>query len=168
MATSSEALKSFRKAGVVVFANTKTDGAALPSGARAVRSKAGNTIPMVFVTSADGSTGLDAVTYAAMKSDMRDAVRDLRKRLEGVDVLAAGSGETPTASEEEPELKSESENAAAAQDWVNSEGTTITAAVKDVSDEEIIFIMPDGSEIPYPIAKLSSASQLKAREIAAQ
>ncbi|CAN5288967.1 hypothetical protein BH23VER1_BH23VER1_35430 [soil metagenome] len=121
---------------------------------------------MVFVTSADGSAGIDGIPYAKLRGDMREAVRDLRKSLETVDVLAGGSNEpSEDADSPAPDLQSESENAAAAQEWVNTEGTVITAAVKEVANETIVFIMPDGSEIPYPIAMLSPESQEKAAKL---
>lgn len=165
MATSSAALQSFRRAGVVVFANSVSDWSLLPSGAKAVREKAGNTIPMVFVTSADGSTGIEGIPYATLKSDMREAIRDLRKSLETVDVLAGGDKPSEDKEVTAPELKSESENLAAAQEWINAEGKVITAAVKEVADGKIVFIMPDGREIPYPIANLSPESQDKVTEL---
>ena len=36
---------------------------------------------MLFVTSADGSKAIDAVTYAELKSDSRKAARELKKLL---------------------------------------------------------------------------------------
>ena len=45
---------------MVVFANSRTDFGNLPAGAKEVRAKGGNTIPMVFVTTADGRKGIDA------------------------------------------------------------------------------------------------------------
>lgn len=149
-----------------MFANSKKDWDSLPAGAKAVRSKGGNVIPMVFVTSADGSKGIDAISYDVLKTDMRDAVRDLRKSLETIDVLAGGADKpTPSSSTPEPETKSESEMAAEAQEWVNAEGKTIVAAVKKVEYGQIVFVMPDGREVSYPIANLSAESQEKAREL---
>ena len=56
-----------------------------------VRAKGGNTIPMVFVTTANGNKGIDAIPYASLKNDMRKSVRELRKTLEEVDVLDSGA-----------------------------------------------------------------------------
>ena len=94
MATSSEAFKAFRSAGVVVFAHSKKEYGSLPAGAKEVRPKGGNTIPMVLVTTANGTKGIDAIPYATLKSDLRKSVRNLKTTLESVDVLG-GARLTP-------------------------------------------------------------------------
>ena len=72
---------------MVIFAHSKTDFGSLPKGAKEVRNKGGNTIPMVFVTTADGEKGIEAIPYATLKGDMRKSIRELRKTLEEVDVV---------------------------------------------------------------------------------
>lgn len=153
MATSSEAFKSFKSVGVVVFANSKgEDYGKLPEGVRSVRAKGGNTIPMVFVTTADGSKGLDAIPYAVLKEDTRKAARTLRKTLEEVDVV----GEAPKEDEPTEENK--------VQDWTNTDGKTITASVKSLEDDRVQFEMKNGKLIWYPIEKLSEESQEQLKE----
>lgn len=142
-----------------MFANCRTEASLLPQGAKEVRSKGGGTIPMVFVTTADGSKGLDAVPYTMLKEEMRDAVRDLDKALETMDVVGSGASEEPVS----PGM-AEAEKAitlfAEEQEWKNSDGKAIIAAIKSVSGDEIVFLM-GGREVPYSLSKLSQESREK-------
>lgn len=156
MATSSAAFKSFRSSGVVVFANSKTESSSLPEGARAVRSKAGNTIPMVFVTSADGSKGIDGISYASLK-DMRKAVRSLKDTLKETDVT--GGGEEP-ADTDETETEKPDGMLAEASDWTNAEGKVINAAVRSIDGGKVEFLIK-GRSVKYDISKLSKESQAR-------
>jgi hypothetical protein len=119
----------------------------LPEGVRSVRAKGGSTIPMVFVTTADGSKGIDAIPYAILKEDTRKAARTLRKTLEGVDVV----GESPKEEEAEEEIN--------VQDWTNTDGKTITASVNSLEDTRVQFQLENGKLVWYPIEKLSEESQ---------
>lgn len=121
---------------------------------------------MVFVTTADGSKGLDAISYTILKSDMRDAVRDLGKSLEAMDVV--GSESLGSASED----VAVAENGLAAplaltQDWQNSDGKTIKAGIKEVKGENVVFTMPNGKDVSYPLSKLSEDSLARIAELAA-
>ncbi|NNE92691.1 MAG: hypothetical protein HKN23_13675 [Verrucomicrobiales bacterium] len=157
----------------MVFADTKKDSSALPQGVRDVRAKGGGTIPMVFVTTADGKKGIDAIPYNVLKEDMRKANRELKKTLETVDVLDSGvsaesdSGADGVTSTDEPAPTSASNNGlfAESQAWTNSDGKTITAAIKSVSDDSVKFIMADGRALDYPLAKLSDDSRKKIEEL---
>ena len=79
---------------------------------------------------------------------MRGAIRDLRKELEEMPVAETAAAETPKS-----------------QDWTNTDGKTITAAVKSVTDEKLIFIMPNGKEMPYLLANLSPESRKAAEAL---
>lgn len=120
---------------------------------------------MVFVTTADGSKGIEGISYAALKEDIRDANRELKKKLETVDVLGTGAAEesetgpaeTGTVEADSPESKPAGP-LTAPMDWTNAEGKEITAAVKSVEGENVIFLM-SGREVTYPLAKLSPESR---------
>lgn len=144
-----------------MFANSKSDSSRLPAGVKDVRSKGGNTIPMVFITTADGSKGLDAVSYKTLTDDMRDAVRDLDKSLETVNVLGSESEEAAV-----EEIVSTGP-LAPSQDWQNSDGKTIKAGIKEVNGESVVFSMTDGKEVAYPLSKLSAESQSRIAELVA-
>ena len=154
---------------MVVFVDSRKDFGALPKGAKEVRGQAGNTLPMAFVTTADGSKGLKGITYEAMKKDMRGVVRDLRKELDGKDVLGGGSvaagepAEEATSSLPEPTTETTRKEGVVAesQRWTNSEGRVITAAVQKVEEGKVHFVMSNGSVVPYPLDKLSIDSRLK-------
>ena len=160
MAASLEAFKSFKTVGVVVFADTKKDKASLPEGVMEVRAKGGNTIPMVFVTTADGEKGIDAVPYAVLKADMREAVRELRKSLEDVDVL----GGVDSVDDADASNDVEEKKAPEFKQWENSAGKKIKAAVQEIEGDRVLFLLPNGKALWYDIAKLSKSSQSKLKD----
>ena len=138
----------------------------MAAGAKEVRSDAGNTIPMVFVTTADGSKGIEGISYARLKDDMRDAARELRKKLETVDVLGGKSeSESETSTSEETGETGTMAMLSEARAWTNTEGNEITASVKSVENGNVLFIM-NGKEVPYPLSKLSDESRKAIEELA--
>lgn len=147
----------------MVFANSKTDYQDLPAGAKAAQKQSGNTIPMVFVTTADGSESIRGISYDKLKNDIRDVDRELRKHLETVDVIGSSSGETEVADAAETADAMLSE----ARAWTNSDGKTITAAVKAVNDTSVTFVI-NGIEVPYPLANLSADSRMALKELVNQ
>ncbi len=149
MATSLAAFKEFRKTGVVVFAHSKTDGGAFPKGVADVRTAGGNTIPMVFVTSADGSKGIEGISYATLKGDMRKAVRNLKRKL-----ASDSRASSADSSEQVPDGLLADEQA-----WTNAQGKSIEAAVKAVDKKNVSFVMPNGTVVSYPLSKLSEESR---------
>lgn len=131
----------------------------MPRGAKAARSVAGNTIPMVLVTTADGENSIQGISYDLLKSDMRDARRNLEKKLKTVDVTSSSTeSEEPPAEAEATSTPEQSGLLAESQTWTNTDGKTITAAVKSVDGTNVIFVM-SGREVPYQIAKLSGESR---------
>lgn len=105
---------------------------------------------MVFVTNADGSEKIGAVTYEELKADARKEARDLKKRLGEIAVVPE---------KEEDQVSSTPENELTA--WTNTEGKTIKAIVRAKEETRVQFEMPDGKLIWYPIEKLSAESQEK-------
>ena len=166
MATSLEAFKSFKTVGVVVFADTKKDKGSLPKGVMEVRAKGGNTIPMVFITTSDGEKGIDAVPYSVLKADMREAVRELRKSLDGIDVIGGVDSADPAdpVNEDDASKDLNKEKEPEFKQWENSIGKKITAAVKELKGDRVLFLLPSGKTVWYDIAKLSESSQSELSE----
>jgi hypothetical protein len=52
--------------------------------------------------------------------------------------------------------------------WTNAEGVSIRAGYGGVKDQSVIFKMPNGTLVEYPIGKLSQASQKQVAECASQ
>ncbi|MCB1078886.1 MAG: hypothetical protein KDM64_13785 [Verrucomicrobiae bacterium] len=52
------------------------------------------------------------------------------------------------------------------QDWTNREGRTIRATLLRLNGDQAILRLPDGREVPYPMANLSDESQAQARKSA--
>lgn len=127
---------------------------------------------MVFVTTADGEKGIQGISYAVLKEDMRDAVRDLKKTLETVDVIGGADEEAAAEvaaadSESADTPTSDSGLFAETQAWTNVDGQTITAAIRKIEGDQLEFLMPDGRAIPYPMAKLSAESRERIEELKA-
>jgi len=142
----------------------------MPKGAREIQGQAGGTIPIVLVTTADAEKGLKAFSYNTMKSDMRKAVRELRDFLETADVMGGGGGDAVGA-DKDGDDKSEATSEAGGdliaetQEWTNTSGNTITAAIRAVTAGKVMFVMPGGKVVPYPMIKLSDESQKKIEEL---
>lgn len=140
----------------------------LPEGAKSARQNAGNIIPMVLVTTADGGTAIEGISYDRLKEDMRDAERDLKKKLETVDVLGSGSTEPDaTTAELEADAPTAPAMLSEARAWTNAGGKEITAAVKSVAGGNVVFVM-DGREISYPLSNLSAASRAEIERLAGE
>jgi hypothetical protein len=170
VATSSEAFKSFKSAGTLVYANSKKHWNSLPKGAREIQGQAGGTIPIVLVTTADANKGLKAFSYKAMSADMRKAVRELRDFLETADVLGGGDGDADadsgkTADKPDADSDSDDDLIAETQVWTNSKGQAITAGIRAVTAGKVLFVMPGGKVVEYPLIKLSDESQKKIEEL---
>ena len=45
------------------------------------------------------------------------------------------------------------------RDWTNTDGNTITAAVKSASAGNVVFLMTNGKTVDYPLAKLTEESR---------
>ena len=144
----------------------------MPKGAREIQGQAGGTIPIVLVTTADANKGLKAYSYKAMSADMRKVVRELRDFLETADVLAGGGGDAdadkdPDKPADKPDADSGSDSdlLAETQEWTNSSGQKITAGIRAVTAGKVLFVMPGGKVVEYPLFKLSDESQKKIGEL---
>lgn len=159
-AATEDIFKSFRSKGTLVLFESKSDQLSdAPEVVGQMRRKPfmGNTIPMVMVTTADGSKEIKGYAYVQLDDgEAAKAARDLRKTLEAAAVTAGGEGEAGgTTTDTKPELLAE------AQTWQNADGKAITAAVKKVDESSVTFVLPDGKTVDYPLAKLSAASRGK-------
>lgn len=150
MATSMEAFKMFRRAGVVVVADiAKKEASKLPPAAKSLDRAIGGSIPQIFVTSPDGQKEIQGYSYSQISKDMRGVVRELKEKLEG---QSFSDSETSTTSSPSSQL-------AAQQNWTNSEGKTISAAVQSTDGTTVVFILPNKRVVPYPLTNLSEESQ---------
>ena len=135
----------------MVFVNSKTERDQIPSELSNIHSEAGRGDPRIFVSNSDASQGLATVTNAQLKEDARKAARELRKELENVSLSASPSPESDEA-EEEPLLASE-------QTWANHKGQEMKAAVVDLCEKKVTFLLPCGKKVPYALSALSEESQ---------
>ncbi len=119
---------------------------------------------MVFVTTADGAQSIKGISYDAMKKDIRDVDRELRKHLETVNVTGTAREEPEEAGDDAPAAEAILSEPSI---WTNAVGKEIMAAVKLVNASTVIFMI-DGKEVPYPLANLSSESRLALQELVNQ
>jgi len=142
--------------------NSKTvRGGAMPKAVRKLRNESsiGNTIPMVMVTTSDAEQEIVGYSYKQLSADTRSLVRSLKKTLKTVELTTQSSAR----SEEQV-----TQPVIAQQAWTNSAGKQMTAAVLSVSEETVIFLMPNGTELPYALSELSESSRQKIQEEASQ
>ncbi|MEM0968293.1 MAG: hypothetical protein AAF191_20420 [Verrucomicrobiota bacterium] len=76
------------------------------------------------------------------------------------------AGEDTVAAEEEPPAAMPSSLLAEEQEWTNSSGKTITAAVRTVERGKVHFLM-EGRLVEYPVSQLSEESVAKLKELMA-
>jgi len=150
------AFKSFRSTGVLVLIHSKTEKDQIPASLKELNHSTGRSIPRILVSSSDASQGIDAVSYESLKRDARKAARELRKKLETTSLSSTALTEP---SEPEADLL------APEQIWTNQKGQDMTAAVVDLSDETVTFLMPNESEVPYQITDLSAESQKRLADL---
>lgn len=147
---------------MVVFANSKGEFSSLPAGAKQMIREGGRGIPIVAVTDVSGERGIAAVSYAQLYDDARGAAREVRKKLEDVDVIGSAASEEETLAETEAPVSPLAES----QDWTNSDGKTIKAAIDRLDGDSVVFVMDDGREVPYRISRLAPESQERIRALA--
>lgn len=56
----------------------------------------------------------------------------------------------------------------ASRSWKNTEGKEIIAAVKSATETSVIFLMPDGKSVSFPMEKLDDPSQAEIRKALAK
>lgn len=59
----------------------------------------------------------------------------------------------------EAEAEKSGEPLIPSRSWTNAEGKTITAAVKAIDGTSVVFVLPNGKEVTYPLDKLSDESR---------
>lgn len=107
-------------------------------------------IPRAFVFNPDGELVWDG---NPLGSQFDDAVKDCLKLVKSANQAKTGPAVTA------PLLFS-------TRSWTNSDGKAIRAAIKRVTDTNVTFVMPNLSEVQYPLAKLSQESREMIAEVA--
>jgi thiol-disulfide isomerase/thioredoxin len=100
-----------------------------------------NAIPRVFVFDAEGALVFDGYPSGA---DFEKSITDSLEKVEA-------------SPKEEPATAAGS--LIASRTWTNSSGVEIVAAVKSADSASVVFLMPNGKEVPYPLEKLSEDSR---------
>lgn len=157
-AASLASIKSFKSVGVIVYVNYKTQSAKLPKAASKLNStpEAGRTVPKLFITSADATTPIKVIPYKSLSSDASKSARAFKKELATANIL--GDSKPPV---EQSAPKKSNALLAEKQDWTNSQGKKITAAIKSATDLTVVFVMKYNKLVTYPMDKLSPESQAK-------
>ena len=110
-------------------------------------------LPVVLVTNADASEGIEGILNEPLNSDMKGVVRDLEKK------LAKRNGGKEDAASDEVIKSSRPGFLTDERAWTNAQGKEMKAAVKSLTASHVAFVMPNGTVINYPRAKLSAESQ---------
>ena len=144
----SECQNSSRDAIDAVVKQAKVE---FPITGRAMGPIAFRTIPNCHLFDRDGKMIYNGYPE---KGRIKAAIREALAK-GGSEFASGGSTSAPTApaSKEVPALLIPS------RAWTNAEGKSITAAVRSIDGSTVTFVMPDGKEVPYPVAKLSEGSR---------
>lgn len=116
----------------------------------------GEVIPMVMATTSDAKTGIKGFNAETLHIDMGKVVREFKRELRSIDVLGKTEEAVAEASDEKVE---ESSPLLPEQNWTNAEGQAMRAAVLEVSETEVVFLMSGGKKVTYPLANLSEESR---------
>lgn len=106
---------------------------------------------MLYALSADGSEGIDVVPYETLKEDARGAARKLKKDYKEIEA---------SLKEKEAQAPVDSGLLAEEQEWTNTEGKKISAAVANVGANEVEFVIKK-KRVMYPLSKLDDESRKK-------
>lgn len=106
----------------------------------------------------DGERGPRGSMPEKIEDLFLDLPPDLAEKLR--QELSVKPGTTPTSSSPAATAPPKEEA------WTNREGRTIRATLLRVEGETAVLRLPDGREVPYPLAQLSPESQSRAREVA--
>lgn len=92
---------------------------------------------------------------ARLAKEGRKAASEVRKKIkeEGVE------GNAPQVKQDDDTEEDEEKDLFDTQNWTNSAGKKIRAAVVSADDTKVLFRMANGKEINYDISKLSQRSQ---------
>lgn len=163
-------MKSF---GVVVFVNEqkgKSETGQLPDSVKnAFRAIKENTIPSVYITSADLTQDFGSFSYSKMKpQDFSKLFRDPKKKIReakkagflsstGIKVKAVEAQANPDViTIKNPQLET----------WETAKGTKVNAMlVSVIKDETYVFKTDKGKKIEAKLVHLSSESQLKLKKL---
>lgn len=127
----------------------------------------GGRSPVVIVTSPEGTRPIMGYkgNTAGGRDGIKKKVRALRKRLKAEpELLAIGTTVTET-TKPSADTTSRDTLLAESQEWMNTAGKTITAAIKSADAENVVFVMENGKEVTYPLSKLHLDSRAKITEL---
>lgn len=93
----------------------------------------------------------------------RDSVKKLSRKMKKMIRENPGLLTGRSSSSDEPSKPvsgdDDSDLLAEEQAWTNRAGKTIKAAVVSAGDTNVVFLMSNGKQVVYPVAKLSTESQ---------
>ena len=83
-----------------------------------------------------------------MSDEFEDSIKDALKEVE------AGGGD-----DDDNDFFAKFKPLIEERTWTNSEGKPLVASVVAIKEDEVVFKLKNGKEVPYPIAKLSDEDQ---------
>jgi len=161
------ACKENRSTGkIVIVDTTKGDLQKLPQTIQSAFGSKGNIWPKVVISDPAMTKVYGAYSYEQLKpqdyrSIFRDARRAFNKDADAGTLAVPGKDADgkEEAADEPAEEKSDSGLLCEQKAWTNRSGTKMEAAVVAVDDIKVIFRMPNGKTVEYPLVKLSEESQ---------
>ncbi|TLD69286.1 hypothetical protein FEM03_18105 [Phragmitibacter flavus] len=127
----------------------------------------GKAYPKLMVTSSDAGVVLGKMTAEQLIAADEKAVKAFGTEMEVANknpAAAAAASGAMTAASTPGAVVIKTPVAAA---WTNSGGQTIQAAVIAIAADKVVFQMPNGSKVDYPLANLDAASLKRVEELKA-
>lgn len=172
--TSSSAIGQLGLIGVIVFVDfTEKDiFQKIPHGAQlGWQSLERRNIPFALITSQDGHSSINTISYAQMRQGLNPAVMAVRKTIQDNPQLlvsrgiyrpggnAVGQTKAPIKPWFKPKKKARDTPVPEFSQWTNYRDKTIRAKLIGWDELDVVFEMEDGRVLDYPKAKLSTPSR---------
>lgn len=126
-------------------------------------------VPVVYVVSSDLTKPIALVPFDRLLKDARKEARAVKAKLKAgaADKTAVNQGDDDVAKKEAIPAKKTTNGGLLlpSQDWTNSDGKKITAAVVRIIGDKVVFKMSTGKSVTFPIKKLSKESQKKLQDV---
>lgn len=135
----------------------------------------GKGTPKLVIASSDGSVVLGKKTseelMATEEKDLKAFAKEMDTANKNPSAAAAAMASSTAAN---PGSASATAGGAAvvvknpvAEAWTNTNGQTIQAAVVEIGSDKVVFQMPNGNRVDYPLANLDAASQKRVDDLKA-
>lgn len=133
----------------------------------------GKGMPKLMITNSDATVVLAKKNadelLAADEKDLKALAKEMGTLSKNPSALAAAKANaaTSTAASPAPNPGAVVVKNPVAESWTNNSGQTIQAAVIEIAADKVVFQMPNGNRVDYPLSNLNPASLKRVEELKA-